>query len=133
MSKPMKKIFAVDDNLTDILISKIILKKTFPGHEIVMYSKPNEALEYLLENAHDLPEIIILDINMPLVSGWDIVEKLSALNIPANVFMLTSSIFKEDYQQSKKYPIVKDFFVKPINTRIIERLKTFVSQTIHAD
>lgn len=123
----MKKILSIDDNPTDILINSVFLKRTFPDHEIILFSRPDQAMEFILNNADDLPETILVDINMPVVSGWDIVQQLSEINAGVNVFMLTSSVFNEDLEYSKRFPIIKEFFIKPLSSTIIETLSEHVS------
>ncbi|MDO7742963.1 MAG: response regulator, partial [Pedobacter sp.] len=65
----------------------------------------------------DLPDLIFLDINMPIMTGWEFLveyEKLS-INKMIPVYMLSSSIFQNDIDKAKTFPNVKDFMSKPMS------------------
>lgn len=127
----MKEILAIDDNAVDNLINEIILKKVFPDYRIVTMSDPSEALTYFRTNRAKLPPLILLDINMPVVSGWDLLEELSTFGDEVSVFMLTSSIFKEDEKKARKYSCLKGYFVKPLDTTAAEEMRQVMNQDQH--
>ncbi len=120
----MEKIIAIDDNPIDNLINKILLEKTFPNHAITIFADSEEALDYLRAHKNDLPHFLVLDLNMPVVSGWEILEELSSYEKPCHVFLLTSSIFREDQVRAKQHPFVLDYFIKPLNSSMTEKMKT---------
>jgi CheY-like chemotaxis protein len=84
------------------------------------------ALEYLLSELPDPGEIIIfLDINMPVMDGWEFLDQLqSNEQLQAyRVIMVTSSTNDSDRQKAKSYAQISDFFIKPLN---IEQLQALV-------
>lgn len=84
------------------------------------------ALEYLLSELPDPGEIIIfLDINMPVMDGWEFLDQLqSNEQLQAyRVIMMTSSTNDSDRQKAKSYTQISDFFIKPLN---IEQLQALV-------
>jgi CheY-like chemotaxis protein len=119
----MKRILAVDDNSVDNMINEILLRRAFPDYEIIIFSDPREAMEFIRQNRHNLPDLILLDINMPFVSGWDLVNELAGYENPGNVFMLTSSVSRDDEAHARKFPFIKDHFIKPLNAAMIESIK----------
>lgn len=81
-----------------------------------------EALEEQLENGQELPDIILLDLNMPVMDGWQFLDRF--VKIPTNksvaIYIVTSSINNEDLDKAKTYTAVSNYVVKPIS---IEKLQ----------
>ncbi len=81
-------------------------------------------LDAALSAGDPLPDLILLDINMPVVDGWQFLEALAALPKPREVpvVMLTSSIDPEDMARARRFPAVKGFFSKPLSASILEQV-----------
>jgi CheY-like chemotaxis protein len=117
-----------DDPITLMLLKKIINKATF-SKEITTAQNGEEALEFFksLKDTR-IPQLIFLDLNMPVMGGWEFLdcfttpEYLNFNNI--KVVILSSTIDPEDVKKSKTYPIVIDFFPKPITISMLDYLKT---------
>ena len=73
-----------------------------------------------------MPDYILLDINMPIMNGWEFLDEYTRLNIdPLNkckVYIISSSVFSNDINKARSYPIVKDFISKPLNVEKIREL-----------
>jgi CheY-like chemotaxis protein len=126
----MKKFILIDDEpIFNFLTKKVIEKSGIDGN-IELFSSPTKALESLKEigeRDEDCDLIILLDIRMPLMSGFEFIEEL--LKVPnkviekAKIFLLTSSCEEVDYQKAYLYPQVCGFFNKPFNNELIEKIK----------
>ena len=64
--------------------------------------------------------IVLLDLNMPVMTGWEFLEKFELLNIECLVFIVTSSLNQADKERVSKYPIVSGYFIKPISDKDIK-------------
>jgi two-component system response regulator len=113
------KVMLVEDNPEDVAFTKIILRKTGLDRNLLVSLDGKEAidaLESLKENGSTIPDLILLDINLPDISGIDLLTKLKGdhklSRIP--VVMLTGSNFDDDIQKS--YDLgASTYLVKPIS------------------
>jgi CheY-like chemotaxis protein len=114
-----KTILLIDDDPVTNLVNRRIIERNYE-HEIQIYTSANEALEALKKWPTErlFPEVILLDIDMPDMDGWDFLESFEKLfKIPytnCNIAILTASIFLEDIERSKTYKCVRDFISKPL-------------------
>lgn len=125
----MKKIMLVDDVAISNFIMKKMIAKVSSGYEIYDYTLPQKALADMNEIN---PDIIFLDLNMPLIDGWEFLNRMQESNLQQPVFILTSSTSELDLQQSKNYSSVKNFLIKPIDMAILENAlnSIFISTAI---
>ena len=117
-------LLVIDDDDINIFIIKKIVEKT--GLNINMVSKGNgqQAIDYIKEIVNDqsqFPHLMLIDINMPIMNGWEFVEAYQNLNIQNRVdmYILSSSVYENDIEKTKSYASVKGFISKPLS---IERL-----------
>ena len=114
-------VLLIDDDATTNFIHKIVLNKV--GIEEV-YEALNglDAINHLEKSC---PDIIFLDINMPLMDGWEFLEEKERKELCKNVkiVMLSSSIRSEDKKKAESYFSVIAYFEKPLNVEKIEELK----------
>lgn len=126
----VKNVYLIDDDPVVNIISKKIIEKTgFAGKINVHQSavKVIESLKILCEqNVNDFPELIFLDINMPVMNGWEFLDEFIKLKEEARnrcqIYMLTSSIDPSDMKKSQTYSCVKDFITKPLTKEKLEKL-----------
>ena len=82
-------------------------------------------LEYLKSGKISDPDLILLDINMPEMNGWEFLTQLKTLSIKPDVIMLSSSLHFADIEKSTHFEAVKCYIEKPLTEEKIER---FISQ-----
>ncbi len=114
----------IDDDEINVFIIKKIVEKT--GYAVNMVSKNNGqlALDYLtalVGNKEPFPQLILVDINMPLLNGWEFLEAYEKLNMPeqTHMYMVSSSVYENDIEKAKSYKTINGFISKPLS---IERL-----------
>lgn len=113
-----------DDKLSIKLMSMLITKNNF-CEEITAFHNPQTALDELKNNANDaskLPDVILLDLNMPVLDGWQFLDEFNLISFAKKilVFIVSSSIDPSDLEMAKNYPNVKNYIVKPLSS---EKLK----------
>jgi two-component system, response regulator len=113
------EVMLVEDNPEDVAFTKIILRKTGLGRNLLVALDGKEAVEALVrlkESGAKTPDLLLLDINLPDISGIDLLTKLktdSKLSL-IPVVMLTGSNFDDDIQKS--YDLgASTYLVKPIS------------------
>ena len=116
-----------DDPIYQILINKIIaLSKT--ECEIMRFKNGKEALDYFtLDSDKNLPEIILLDLEMPIMDGWDFMLEIDQIVTQKTaIYIVSSSISYEDREKAKTFTKIKGYFSKPISSNnILEITKHF--------
>ena len=130
MKKKLNCILLVDDNTADNRYHQIILKGMDITERIDVALDGEEALNYLKKENQTPPDLIILDINMPKVNGWEFLEayhKLSPeLKAKAIVVMLTTSENPEDKKKAEQFSEIRGFNSKPLTEEMVnEILKQF--------
>ena len=117
-----------DDDINIFIISKIVEKT---GYDVELCAKHNGqlAIDYikeLLSANQPLPHLVLIDINMPILNGWEFIEAFEALNLKADndMYMLSSSVYENDIEKAKSYKSVKGFISKPLS---IDRLKELLA------
>lgn len=117
-----KSIMIIDDSEADQLLTRCIIENYNPNIEIHQAYDGEEALEKLTK-LEEKPELILLDINMSRMGGFDFLEEYSKNNDSSMVVvMLSSSDRTEDKDNALKYPCVKDYVTKSISIGDLENL-----------
>jgi CheY-like chemotaxis protein len=113
-----KKVMIIDDDdCTRLLVEKLIKKFDF-ADEVVKCTTAIEGLNYLSANSFALPEIIFLDINMPIVNGFEFLDRFEKLNNASKrhcaIIMLSSSVDKAEIERAEADKRVRVFLSKPL-------------------
>jgi CheY-like chemotaxis protein len=136
MAKDSKKYHAVmliDDNEIDNLINQKMIEAADIAEHIYTHTGAKSAIEFLknisklIDISKDvLPDVIFLDIDMPLMDGFQFLDEFEKLSDQTRekckVVMLTSSINPQDINKSKKYSYVKEYINKPLSQQSLEQL-----------
>lgn len=114
-------IFLIDDDLIQLKVAGRMIEQSVKGKTIKQFQEAEDAINYLRTQASDpavLPDIILLDLNMPEITGWDFLDTFEylkeTLTKEAKVFILTSSPDEADIKKSKTYPSVQGYIIKPL-------------------
>ena len=129
MNERNKHILLIDDDEINNFLSREIIGMYMPLAKIDSFTNPEEALEYIREKLklqQPLPDIILLDINMPLMDGWEFLKAIDNLeqrnHFHTSVYLYTSSVYHEDKLKAQNYSIVKKLFTKPLTAEAIEEM-----------
>lgn len=114
-----------DDEILVIIHENWVQKSGISNHPLT-FLNGKLAWDYLLENqAKDKHYLILLDINMPIMSGWELLDKLNNLSFSEQIYvvMVSSSTSLKDKEKALTYKNVIDFIEKPINLERCNRIK----------
>jgi CheY-like chemotaxis protein len=124
-----QSIFIVDDDEVYKFIAKKIIEINELADNVLTFSDGEKAYNYITENKGKpdlLPDIILLDIKMPIMDGFLFIEEYVKLKHEINkeiaIYMVTSSVDPIDLERSKKYTDIKGFISKPISAEVLEKI-----------
>ncbi len=128
----LKKVLCVDDDQVTLILSKILLDKTSFCLETDEANNGQEAVKYFnhlpLKNNTCPPDLIFLDINMPVMNGWEFLDEFTSnhsANYPeCKIVILLSNANNYDAEKANNYPSVIGFIQKPLSVASLEKLKS---------
>ena len=123
MKKKVPLTYIIDDDKIFVFVLKKVIEKNKNFEEIISFRNGEEVLE-LISKEINLPTVILLDLNMPIIDGWQFLDKVEKFNHrnKLSIFIMSSSIDNRDIEKSKIYSTVKDFISKPINNEKLDKL-----------
>jgi len=127
--RKFKDIYVVDDDKIYHFILRNLLSKNDICTETSFFENGQDALQILKEKTvtNDYPDLILLDINMPIMDGWQFLEEYRKLkedhDIPTKVYMVTSSVDTVDKARAQMFEKeIAKYYVKPINEHDLSRI-----------
>jgi CheY-like chemotaxis protein len=128
-SRPVSILLVDDDEINNFISIKLI-KKALLNTDITACLNGKFAIDQLLDivskDPAKLPDYILLDINMPIMNGWEFLDEYERLKIDTTgktkIFIISSSVFSNDINKAKSYPLVVDFISKPLNIEKINEV-----------
>ncbi|MCO6357279.1 response regulator [Roseivirga pacifica] len=130
MSNIELKVLLIDDDRATNLYNKYTLDKMGCCKQINIAENGQEAIDYLTsadaDGNHPQPDLIFLDVNMPVMDGWEFLEVYETLpdeqkgeNI---VIMLTTSVNQDDFQKAESDPHISQFRSKPLTPNMLREI-----------
>lgn len=111
----------IDDDPIFVYGTKKVMKEVDFCSDVIVYNNGQDAingLRNLVEEKKELPSLIFLDLNMPVMDGWDFLDDF--ITIPNNniekvhVYVISSSIDANDFIRARNYEVVNNYILKPI-------------------
>ena len=128
MNNPLQLICIIDDDpIYTFAVQKLLKMNNFSSHQIV-FKNGKEALEGLttLQNKNNqLPDVILLDINMPIMDGWEFLDayKTKCFNKNIPIFITSSSVDNLDIRKATTNTLVNGYISKPLNNQSLQEIK----------
>ena len=125
--KKNKMICIIDDDPLFIEGTKTIIDMSGIKSEYIVYYNGEDAMKALSEkinNSEALPDIIFLDLNMPIMDGWQFLSAFSklTLNKCVPIYVVSSSINQNDISKAKSFKCVIDYIEKPISFDVLDKI-----------
>jgi len=120
--KNEKVVLFVDDDEISNFVSVKTLEDARIANRILSVTGAREALDLIkvgIDGKGPVPDLIFLDINMPIMSGWDFLEEYKEIKDQVGkkiyIIILTSSVYKHDKAKAATYEDVDDYTLKPLD------------------
>ncbi len=127
----LPKLFLVDDDALFAMLTKKKIMKIGYTQPLKIFVNGLEILNHITTYSNDennLPDIILLDLNMPIMDGWQFLDEYSKIKIKLpkkiSIYILSSSTFPEDIRKANECANVIDYIMKPITE---EKLKSLLA------
>ena len=127
--KVLESVCIIDDDHIFIYGVKRLIKETSFCEDLLVYQNGMDALDELkgrIKEGHKLPAIIFLDLNMPMMTGWEFLDEYLKIenDDPTNtmVYIISSSVDPKDLLKINQYPIVKNYILKPVTSDDLENI-----------
>lgn len=126
----MNLIVIDDEPIQHFIMGKMLTLYVSTATDDITYSDNGvEVLEFLDTNRNNfanLPDIIFLDLNMPIMNGWDFLEQFKSIQKtiikPILIYVISSSIDPVDISKSRRYLSVKDYIIKPMTKLALQKI-----------
>jgi CheY-like chemotaxis protein len=124
----MLKVIIIDDDDIMVFLQRKLFHKSGLAKDPITFKAATAAIEFLKNEEINQHFLILLDINMPGMNGWQFLDILKKMEISKNVYvvMVTSSIDGYDKEKAGTYSNVIDFMEKPISMENCNRIKEYV-------
>lgn len=119
--QPLKLIWVIDDDPIFTFLTETQITEMYSHVRVESYANGHEAYEALkrcITEDQDLPNLILLDINMPVMDGWEFIEEYKAImgqfDQQVFVFMVSSTIDINEIETAKNHENIEGFISKPV-------------------
>ena len=130
MQKNKPPYIVIDDDVLNNMICKITLEMALGAVQVETFSNAEIALEFIRTNYEDATDdvvtLILLDINMPIMSGWEFLDSFDdfsdTIKKQFRIYLLSSSVDDRDKEKAKQNKNVIDYLSKPLSKEMVKRL-----------
>lgn len=127
--KQIETLYVIDDDDIYQFITKKLLEETGLVEQIKIFSNGREALAFIEEAVvakKQIPSIILLDLTMPIMDGWEFLEHFQLLRTTIGqsifVYVVSSSVDPKDLERARSFAEVTDYLVKPLSKQKLTQL-----------
>ena len=113
-------IFLVDDDPIQNMLTSRLIEQSAPEMKYMVFQNGEEVIQALDKGIK--PLVIILDINMPIMDGWEFLEAYRSHQKKAKVYMLTSSSNDEDRRRAEDFDCISGYYTKPIDGNAVKQI-----------
>jgi CheY-like chemotaxis protein len=122
----MKRVFLVDDDEIINHVHTMVISRIDPTVEITLFKSGLQFMNSISEvDTYTFPDIIFLDIRMPEMSGFDVLDALNSYHSKlsdTSIYVLSSTLDERDLAKAISYPIVTKFMSKPLTFDVVSDL-----------
>ena len=108
-----KTILLIDDDDISNILNQMVISIADPDVKLIVFSNAVDALQHLKSNPP--PDHILLDINMPIMNGWQFAQKCSELIPSLEIIVLSSSDDENDLNKMKEFNNIRKYVIKPMS------------------
>lgn len=129
-----KSLCVVDDDTIYQFTTARMVQIVDSTVDVLTFGDGEQAMRYIHANAHDatkLPDMILLDLNMPFMDGWEFLTAFEAIRDSLSksiiIYVVSSSIDERDALRARSYGDVQDYLEKPVTT---DRIRTLLTEYV---
>ncbi len=125
----VKRVCLIDDDHIFVYGAKRLMREFNFFEDLAVFSNGQDALDHFeaqSDSPDTLPSVIFLDLNMPVMNGWEFLEAF--LNLPGitthgiAIYIMSSSVDPRDLEKIQSHPYIKDYILKPLTSEDLENL-----------
>jgi CheY-like chemotaxis protein len=127
----------IDDDEIYTFTVKRIINNSEIAHKTLFFPNGKLALDFFTEYVHQtdsLPDLILLDINMPVLDGWQFMDEFVKIHPlikkKVTIYIVSSSIDEADFAKARSYEQISDFIVKPINVAKLQKMVEILNEQV---
>lgn len=127
----LRRFIVIDDDPLNNTICRLTIKKVLGEVEVLTFTDPSLGFEhigseYAAQNGNSVPAILFLDINMPVMNGWEFMERYeeldNAVKDKIKVYILSSSVDERDIEKANANQNIVNYLAKPITKETLAEI-----------